>query len=593
VQKEDRERATKILDLIPATEWQAFLESPQGAPLKERLSLVRDGLRESGLVSVVFPRKPIAELLDVVGSRILSDREIGPWVREALVRHNSSQCWTRLVDAYKRLSPKRAERFHGNLAHHGQGPAVLATGWHQGGLWAHEFCRITGLPELFAEGRNRSLPEDELVVPAEPLPRLHSFQREVYQRLRAILRKGPGAGGLLSMPTGAGKTRVAVEAVCDHLADGSGDERRNLILWISQGEELQMQAWECFRQVWQVPPTPAAGKRPIARAVPCNLVRIWGGRDPSSIEIPDEPTVLIAGIDQLASWVRTRPEWYAKFPLRRLECVVIDEAHSVITKEYSEVLLELGLRRRRHWKRMADAPPLIGLSATPWRTDDEESRRLRVFFGKLVRPRSLGRNPVPYLQSKGFLSRVRYSSFMVRGTPPMTAKQKRHYNTFGDLPLDYIKELGQLDQRNGRILKQLAKQPKRRKGIVFACSIEHAETLAISLNRLLGAGSAAAVTSRTPRSERAILINRFKEDRHLRFLVNVGVLAFGFDAPRADSIFVTRPTTSALRYEQMVGRGLRGPKNGGTESCLVVDVQDEGMPDGVQSYERVAHLWQR
>ena len=70
-----------------------------------------------------------------------------------------------------------------------------------------------------------------------------------------------------------------------------------------------------------------------------------------------------------------------------------------------------------------------------------------------------------------------------------------------------------------------------------------------------------------------------------------GVLALGFDAPRADVVFVTRPTTSAIRYEQMVGRGLRGPKNGGTRRCLVVDVQDEGLPIDIQSDARVLQLW--
>ena len=69
------------------------------------------------------------------------------------------------------------------------------------------------------------------------------------------------------------------------------------------------------------------------------------------------------------------------------------------------------------------------------------------------------------------------------------------------------------------------------------------------------------------------------------------MLTTGFDAPRADTVCITRPTMSALLYEQMVGRGLRGPKNGGTEKCLVIDVQDEGMPDGIQSYQRVLHLW--
>ena len=98
------------------------------------------------------------------------------------------------------------------------------------------------------------------------------------------------------------------------------------------------------------------------------------------------------------------------------------------------------------------------------------------------------------------------------------------------------------------------------------------------------------VTAHTPRAERADAIFRFRNDPQLRFICNVGVLALGFDAPRANAVCVTRPTTSALRYEQMVGRGLRGPKNGGTAVCRVLDVQDEGLPEDVQSYQRVLEL---
>ena len=101
------------------------------------------------------------------------------------------------------------------------------------------------------------------------------------------------------------------------------------------------------------------------------------------------------------------------------------------------------------------------------------------------------------------------------------------------------------------------------------------------------------VTGHTPRAERADAIFRFRNDPELRFICNVGVLALGFDAPRASAVCVTRPTISALRYEQMVGRGLRGPKNGGTALCRVLDVQDDGLPEDIQSYARVLELWQK
>ena len=40
------------------------------------------------------------------------------------------------------------------------------------------------------------------------------------------------------------------------------------------------------------------------------------------------------------------------------------------------------------------------------------------------------------------------------------------------------------------------------------------------------------------------------------------------------SVIVARPVYSPNLYFQMIGRGLRGPKNGGNDRCLIVNVRD-------------------
>jgi hypothetical protein len=57
---------------------------------------------------------------------------------------------------------------------------------------------------------------------------------------------------------------------------------------------------------------------------------------------------------------------------------------------------------------------------------------------------------------------------------------------------------------------------------------------------------------------RQYFIRQFLECR-IKVLANYLVLATGF--------VISRPVFSPVRYMQMVGRGLRGPKNGGTETC--------------------------
>jgi DNA repair protein RadD len=38
---------------------------------------------------------------------------------------------------------------------------------------------------------------------------------------------------------------------------------------------------------------------------------------------------------------------------------------------------------------------------------------------------------------------------------------------------------------------------------------------------------------------------------------------------------MARPTVSQVLYEQMIGRGLRGPKFGGTATCVIIDLEDK------------------
>jgi superfamily II DNA or RNA helicase len=72
----------------------------------------------------------------------------------------------------------------------------------------------------------------------------------------------------------------------------------------------------------------------------------------------------------------------------------------------------------------------------------------------------------------------------------------------------------------------------------------------------------------------------------------VEVLTTGFDAPKIDTLVMCRPTLSAILYEQMVGRGLRGPMMGGTETCEIVDFTDNlGMFAEPQAYGRFWQDW--
>lgn len=88
----------------------------------------------------------------------------------------------------------------------------------------------------------------------------------------------------------------------------------------------------------------------------------------------------------------------------------------------------------------------------------------------------------------------------------------------------------------------------------------------------------------TETAVRQYFIRQFQQGA-IKVLANYQVLTTGFDAPKTSTIIIARPVFSPVRYMQMVGRGLRGPKNGGTDVCKIITVVDNLLQYG----DRLAH----
>jgi superfamily II DNA or RNA helicase len=125
--------------------------------------------------------------------------------------------------------------------------------------------------------------------------------------------------------------------------------------------------------------------------------------------------------------------------------------------------------------------------------------------------------------------------------------------------------------------------------LVFATSVDHAQTMAALLTR--DGIPAKPITGLTEAGPRRHYIEEFRAER-LRVLTNYAVLTQGFDAPAVRAIFVARPTFSPNLYQQMIGRGLRGPKNGGKPECLIVNVEDNVQQYGEKlAFRDFEYLW--
>ncbi|ONK21273.1 hypothetical protein BLX87_22780 [Bacillus sp. VT-16-64] len=145
-------------------------------------------------------------------------------------------------------------------------------------------------------------------------------------------------------------------------------------------------------------------------------------------------------------------------------------------------------------------------------------------------------------------------------------------------------------KRNYHIIEYMMSIPEGSSSLVYACTVEHAEFLAIVMNSV--GRKSAVITADTPKQIRRIHIDAFKKGE-IEFLFNYGVLTTGFDAPKTDHILICRPTSSIILYEQMVGRGLRGINFGGTKQCYIVDfsqnIKRHGKP---LAYARFIKDWQ-
>jgi superfamily II DNA or RNA helicase len=354
---------------------------------------------------------------------------------------------------------------------------------------------------------------------------------------------------------------VTVEAAVRLVLAPEGATRS--VLWIAQTDELCEQAVQAFRQVWV---------NLGARRTNLRIVRLWGGNPNPTGREADKPVVVVASIQTLNNRVGAADlDW-----LRKPGLVVVDECHHAITPSYSALLRWLDAEAPRPGAARRDEPAIVGLSATPFRTDDDESQRLARRFDSWWLPSDQERLYARLL-SQGVLARAQYESLDsgVGLTDDELAKLGRLPDSWEGLDFEILLEsINQRlagDVRRNERLVAFIKDSAERSILFFTNSVAHAEEMSARLN-LVGIG-AAAVSGSTPTVARRYFLDRFKGGQ-IRALCNHSVLTTGFDAPRTDMVLIARQVFSPVRYMQMVGRGLRGEKNGGTASCRIVTVVD-------------------
>ena len=394
------------------------------------------------------------------------------------------------------------------------------------------------------------------------LPSLHDYQKNIVNKVRAMFQNGRMNGnerrGMISMPTGSGKTRVAVQAIVEAMRD---DGFKGGILWVADRDELCEQAVEAWRQVWSSIGTYGSSLR---------ISRMWAGQ-PRPLPTSDLH-VVVATIQTLNAKLSNHDNEYEFLTDFRL--VVFDEAHRSIAPTFTSVMQEIGLTRRQE----TDEPFLLGLTATPYRGyNEEETAWLARRYGSNRLDAGAFRSDDPEdvigeLQDRHVLARADHETIeggeFVLNDHELQEMQRVPWW----LPQSVEARIAEDKERTRRIIEAYDTHIKQDwPTLIFATSVEHAKTVAALLSAR-GVKSR-AVSGETETATRRRVVEEFRSGG-IKALVNYGVFREGFDAPKTRAIIVARPVYSPNLYFQMIGRGLRGVKNGGNDRCLILNVRD-------------------
>lgn len=445
--------------------------------------------------------------------------------------------------------------------------------WVPGNRWARDFVTTLKFPLIFAGIANDRTERIVPVLDIEPrkrIPPLVQYQADLKERMLEVLnREQEKTRCIVTLPTGGGKTRIAVESFIDWLQPRFAEGK--YMIWIAQGEELCEQAIACIADMWQ--------EREFGSAL--RVYRYFGG---SQMEL-DELIggVVVGSIQQIVARIKSG-DTVLEDIIRQCGAMIIDEAHHATASSYNTLI--------QFAKDIVGDQlfPICGLTATPGRNMDETSLLVEQFQANLIQPTLPDKpeyqlNPLLYFQEEGYLAKPKYLLF---DDEPIEWHDELFID--GDISNEFLRDLAENRDRNLKIIDYMLELPPESSVLVYACTVEHAEFLTTVLNSI--GKKAACISAKTPKAVRRMHIQAFKR-KELQYLFNYGVLTTGFDAPKVDHLLICRPTSSIVLYEQMVGRGLRGPNFGGTETCNIVDfsanIQTHGHP---LAYERFTHDWQ-
>jgi len=170
-------------------------------------------------------------------------------------------------------------------------------------------------------------------------------------------------------------------------------------------------------------------------------------------------------------------------------------------------------------------------------------------------------------------------------------------------------KMGTLDNEDGEVsnnevyntkicnaVDKCIKDYGKKRVLLFANGVKHSQELMLIFRIKYGYTKAESVDSKTNPGIRRRIIKEFREGK-IPILCNFGVLTTGFDVPKIDTVVIARDVGSNALYTQMIGRGQRGLKPGGTDELWLITSnfphQTDSPIDLKLGWEALAENWQK
>lgn len=386
---------------------------------------------------------------------------------------------------------------------------------------------------------------------------LYEHQEEAIRKLDAMDKRG-SFRTLLVLPTGGGKTLTAAY----WLLRNAVDQNKN-ILWLAHRHLLLEQAAEAFaRNAY----TDTMVNRTVFN------YRIISGMHDKPVHIQKTDRILIASKDSMIRSLDKLKNWLNGEEIY----LVIDEAHHAVAKSYKKIIQYVA----DHTKSMK----LLGLTATPFRTSEDEQGALKQVFTDDI----VYKTDLDTLIKKGILATPTFidCNTNIQFTEHLGVQALKSIENLDTLPENIVNDIAGSKERNRIIVDEyINNYEKYGPTIVFALNKNHAITLNALFNekgKKYGIKSEfiisevqdmiTGITISNADNERKIEAYRNGE---IQVLINVNILTEGTDLPKTHTVFLTRPTVSTTLMTQMVGRALRGLKAGGTKEAYIVSFVDD------------------